>query len=78
MHADAHRADYAAFLLRMWREDRDGLHLWRAVLQDAQTREEQYFVDLAALVDYLRAEFSETGSGPAANPDGRRSVSNDG
>ena len=67
MHADEHRPDYAAFLLRMWREDLNGLHLWRAVLQDAQTREERYFGDLEALLDFLQTQFSERREGAIAN-----------
>ena len=75
MHTEAR--SYVAFLLRMWREDLDGEHCWRAVLQHAQTREEQVFSDVEALVDYLRAEFSGTERSPPADPDGRRSASND-
>lgn len=62
---DEDRGDegYVAYLLRMWRENLDGEHSWRAVLQNAQTREEQFFADVEALVDYLRAEFSGTERG---------------
>ena len=62
--------EYVAFLLRMWKENLNGAYRWRAVLQDAQTREEQYFVDLEALVDHLRASFSESGRSPSVDPDG--------
>ena len=56
----ARQDDYASFLLRMWREDLNGDHCWRATLQDTQTREEHYFTDLQALVDFLRTQFSES------------------
>lgn len=74
---DSNAQEYVAFLLRLWKEKLDGAHCWRAALQNVQTREERYFVDLAALVDYLRAEFSGTGRGPTADPDGRREASHD-
>ncbi len=56
---DANGNRYAAFLLRMWREDLNGRHVWRSILQDAQTREEHNFVDLEMLVSFLREQYSE-------------------
>lgn len=56
---DRNAPEYVAFLLRLWKEKLDGTYCWRAVLQHAQTHEEQYFVDLETLLDFLRTQFSE-------------------
>ena len=58
----AEKDDYAAFLLRMWREDMDGLHTWRVALQDALTLDEQHFANLEGLIGFLRFSFSDTES----------------
>ncbi len=52
--------DYVSFLLRLWREDLNGHSSWRAVLQNAQTNEEQYFADVSALLDTLADRFTNS------------------
>jgi len=45
---------YRSYLLRLWREDRDGETAWRASLESPETPERIYFASLDELVSYLR------------------------
>ncbi len=45
-------ADYLAFLLRLWREDKSGP--WRALLVDPHTGERRGFADLGKLFVFLQ------------------------
>jgi hypothetical protein len=56
--------DYAAYLLRLWRERRGGTTQWRASLQDPHSGERAGFANLEELFAYLRRE---TGDLPQKN-----------
>lgn len=45
---------YLSFLLRLWRDERDGAFIWRASLESAQTREQHTFATLDELITFLR------------------------
>ncbi len=46
------RSVYLAYLLRLWREDRQG-HTWRISLEDAHTGERKGFASLDDLLSFL-------------------------
>ena len=50
------RPDYVAYMLRVWRMQRDGAVAWRVSLKSAQTRECRCFASLEDLFDYLRRQ----------------------
>lgn len=50
----AHNAVYRSYLLRMWRESKDGE--WHASLQDVATSECKNFANLNALFAFLSAQ----------------------
>jgi hypothetical protein len=47
---------YRSYLLRLWREERQGVQVWRASLQSVQTGERLAFASLEALCDFLKQE----------------------
>ena len=47
---------YAAYLLRLWREKEIGQ--WRTMLVNAQTDERRHFADLAEAVEFLMRKHS--------------------
>ena len=51
---------YLSYLVRLWREDRDGDTAWLASLESAETRERTYFASLDELVLYLRERTAES------------------
>jgi hypothetical protein len=51
--------DYAAYLLRLWREKGGESTQWRASLQDPHTGENKGFASLGALFAYLRRVVAE-------------------
>jgi hypothetical protein len=51
--------DYAAYLLRLWRERGGGTTRWRASLQDPHSGERVGFASLEELFGYLRREIGE-------------------
>jgi hypothetical protein len=57
-------SDYMAYLLRMWREDMNGVKRWRVALQDALTLEEQHFADVEALIRFLHDAYSKNDADP--------------
>lgn len=58
--------NYAAFLLRLWREHDNAP--WRATLQDPHTGERRSFGSLAHLVAYLEEQTGEPWPRPEASP----------
>ncbi|MBK8904766.1 MAG: hypothetical protein IPM53_26540 [Anaerolineaceae bacterium] len=52
------KRDYMAFLLRLWREKRDGA--WRALLENPNNGERAAFATLAELVTFLEEKTGET------------------
>ena len=64
LHSPAPR--YHAYLLRMWRPDRDAL-AWQASLQDPKTGERIGFSDLEDLFAYL-IRLAEAHEPPPADP----------
>jgi hypothetical protein len=56
--------NYAAFLLRLWREQDSAP--WRATLQDPHTGERRSFGSLARLVAYLEEQTGERWLSPEA------------
>ena len=54
-------ADYASYLLRVWKVEEDGQVIWRASLEDIRQAERRNFPNLAALIAFLQSQF-----GPAA------------
>jgi hypothetical protein len=47
---------YLSYLLRLWREERDGQYIWRASLEIPFEEKRRAFADLAALFRFLEAE----------------------
>jgi hypothetical protein len=64
LHAPAPR--YHAYLLRLWRPDRDVI-AWQASLQDAKTGERIGFSDLEDLFAFL-IRLAEASEPPPASP----------
>ena len=52
MHETDH---YVSYLLRLWKDDRDGESVWHASLESAQTHDLRYFANVKELADYLVA-----------------------
>jgi hypothetical protein len=71
--ADGDGRDYAAYLLRMWREKGTGLTRWRASLQDPHSGERVGFANLEELFGYLRRETGDLPERAGTTPadDGR-------
>lgn len=51
---------YQSYLLRLWQEERDGVHIWRAALESVQTRERWGFVGLAEAFAFLDQQLQMT------------------
>jgi hypothetical protein len=51
--------DYAAYLLRLWREKGGGAIRWRASLQDPHSGERVGFANLEELFGFLRRETAD-------------------
>ena len=56
-------ATYLSYLLRIWREEQNGEHIWRASLESAQTQECLSFGQIEELFGFLR---DRTGSSIAS------------
>ncbi len=56
---DARQIEYLSFLLRLWRVSVEGAPAWRASLQRPGAPEIVTFVDLEAVMAFLRAEMEE-------------------
>jgi hypothetical protein len=65
--------DYAAYLLRLWRERGGGTTRWRASLQDPHSGERVGFANLEELFGYLRGQTGDLpeGNGSPRADDGR-------
>ena len=50
---------YLSFLVRLWRTGDEETGVWRASLEDAQTRDCRGFASLDQLFHYLRASIGE-------------------
>ena len=46
-------ATYLSYLLRLWREEQNGTHVWRASLESAQTRERSSFSQIEELLGFI-------------------------
>lgn len=57
---DEEQCDYASYLLRLWKAQRDGQTIWRASLECTQDGQRLNFPSLEALIAFL-----ESRSGPA-------------
>jgi hypothetical protein len=53
-----HDDEYASYLLRLYKSERQGREAWRASLENARTGERQYF-HLEDLLHFLRAKYEE-------------------
>ena len=51
------RDDYASYLLRLRRSDRDGQRTWRASLESTLDGQRIEFASVEALIAFLRAQF---------------------
>ncbi len=64
---EACQVEYLSFLLRLWRVSVEGARTWRASLQRPGAPEVVTFVDLEAVLAFLRAEMERgSASGPPA------------
>ena len=66
------KREYMAYLLRIWREKRDGT--WRALLENPNNGERNGFASLAELVTFLEGKtgekiFVELATGETAAPE---------
>lgn len=52
---------YRSYLLKLWYEPTERQDTWRAVLQDVLTREELYFKNIDALIQYLSSTYNDCG-----------------
>lgn len=52
------KREYMAYLLRLWREKKDGA--WRAMLENPNSGERAGFATLAELVTFLEGKTGET------------------
>ncbi|GJM42380.1 MAG: hypothetical protein DHS20C20_26620 [Ardenticatenaceae bacterium] len=59
------KREYMAYLLRLWRENRDGS--WRALLENPNTKERLAFANLNELVEFLEKKTGETITSPQTN-----------
>lgn len=59
---DESQPAYFSYLLRLWREGNGGEVVWRAYLEDAQTREQHGFASLEELVAFLSRVINREGS----------------
>ena len=57
------KREYMAYLLRLWREKKDGS--WRATLENPNNGERAGFATLAELVTFLEGKTGETVQGTA-------------
>ena len=62
---DKERDDYASYLLRLRRSDRDGQPTWRASLESTRDGQRLEFASAEALVAFLIARFGPTQRGSA-------------
>ena len=53
------QADYASYLLRLMRSDRDG-HTWRASLESTGDGQRLEFGSVAALISFLEERYGQT------------------
>lgn len=61
MKPAGHNGAYDAYLLRIWRGDRE--NDWRWMLQNIRTGEQKGFPDMGALVEYLGEVYREADDG---------------
>ena len=59
------KREYMAYLLRLWRENRDGS--WRALLENPNTEERFGFANLNELIEFLENKTGETITLPTAD-----------
>lgn len=62
--------DYASYLLRLVRSDRDG-HAWRASLESTADGERLEFGSVATLVAFLQERYGQTEEGASASDERR-------
>ena len=65
------REDYASYLLRLRRSNRDGQSIWRASLESTRDGQRLEFASVEALVAFLIAHFGSMPGG-AAGQDGEQ------
>lgn len=53
------QSTYRAYLLRLWREEKNGAETWRASLENAQTSERHNFGSLDELFAFVRGLANE-------------------
>jgi hypothetical protein len=68
---DKERDNYASYLLRLRRSDRDGQPTWRASLESTRDGQRMEFASVEALVAFLIARFGSMPGG-AAGKDGEK------
>ncbi len=66
----AEQSDYASYLLRLMKSDRDG-HAWRASLESTADGQRLEFGSVAALITFLRERYGQTDKGVSARGEGR-------
>jgi hypothetical protein len=64
------RDDYASYLLRLRRSDRNGQPTWRASLESTHDGQRLQFNSLEALVAFLKDRFGQRVGGDAAGREG--------
>jgi len=62
--------DYASYLLRLTKSDRDG-HAWRASLESTADGQWLEFGSVAALIAFLRERYGQTDEGVSSRGEGR-------
>ena len=50
--------NYHSYLLRIWRTQLNGKHIWRISLQDTKTEHKVYMTSMDGLVEYLQAQIN--------------------
>jgi hypothetical protein len=65
-------AGYVSYLLRLWQVQSDKHATWVASVQSTATGDRRSFSSVAALIEFLQAEFAEPPqTGPSPTPLGR-------
>jgi hypothetical protein len=59
---DEEQCDYASYLLRLWKAQRDGQTIWRASLECTQDEQRQNFASLETLIAFLQEQFGTGGA----------------
>jgi hypothetical protein len=62
----AQQVDYASYLLRLWRTERDGRPVWHASLEGTADGQRLNFSSLDALVAFLERHFGLQGRADGA------------